>query len=67
MPKMKSSRTLAKRIKITGKGKIKVHHAYMGHLAPNKTTKEKKHLGVAYYVDKTDVKRIKQMINYKAK
>lgn len=29
MPKMKSSRTLAKRIKVTGSGKIKRHHAYM--------------------------------------
>jgi large subunit ribosomal protein L35 len=67
MPKMKSSRTLAKRIKVTASGKIKVHHAYKGHLAPNKTRKEKKHLAKAYYVDHTDVKRIKQMIDYKAK
>ncbi len=67
MPKMKSSRTLAKRIKVTASGKIKVHHAYKGHLAPKKTHKEKKHLGKAYYLDKTDVGRVEQMINFKAK
>jgi large subunit ribosomal protein L35 len=67
MPKMKSSRTLAKRIKITGTGKIKRKHAYMGHFAPNKTHKEKKHLAKAGYVDKANMPGIRQMIDYKAK
>jgi large subunit ribosomal protein L35 len=67
MPKMKSSRTLAKRIKITGTGKIKIKHAYMGHFAPNKTHKEKKHLAKSGLVNKTDMPRIRQMIDYKAK
>jgi large subunit ribosomal protein L35 len=67
MPKMKSSRTLMKRIKVTGSGKIKRKHAYMGHLAPNKTRKEKHHLREAALVDKTDMPRIRDMINYKVK
>jgi large subunit ribosomal protein L35 len=63
MPKMKSSRTLMKRIKVTGTGKIKRKHAYMGHFAPNKTHKEKKHLAKAGLVDKTDMSRIRDMIS----
>lgn len=66
MPKMKSSRTLMKRIKVTGTGKIKRKHAYMGHFAPNKTTKEKKHLAKSGLVSKTDMPRIRDMI-YKGK
>jgi ribosomal protein L35 len=67
MPKMKSSRTLAKRIKVTGSGKIKRHHAYMGHLAPNKTRKQKHHLREAGLISKSDMKRISPMIDFKAK
>jgi large subunit ribosomal protein L35 len=67
MPKMKSSRTLAKRIKVTGSGKIKRHHAYMGHLAPNKTRKQKHHLRESGLVNKTDMPRIRDMIDFKVK
>ena len=44
MPKMKSKRALMKRIKLTGTGKVVRHHAYVSHLAPHKTTKQKRHL-----------------------
>jgi large subunit ribosomal protein L35 len=54
---------LMKRIKVTGTGKIKRKHAYMGHFAPNKTHKEKKHLAKAGLVDKTDMPRIRDMIS----
>lgn len=67
MPKMKSSRTLAKRIRITGTGKIKRKHAYMGHFAPNKTHKQKKHLSKYAYVSKANMPGIEQMIDYKVK
>lgn len=62
MPKMKSSRTLAKRIKVTGSGKLKRHHAYTSHLAPRKTHKQKRHLRKASLVNKTDYKRIKDVL-----
>jgi large subunit ribosomal protein L35 len=67
MPKMKSSRTLAKRIKVTGSGKIKRKHAYMGHLAPNKTRKEKKHLREAARRARRICRSIREMIDYKVK
>ncbi len=62
MPKMKTNRALAKRISKTGSGKLKRHHAYVSHLAPNKTTKQKKHLAKSALVSKSDTKRIKLML-----
>ncbi len=62
MPKMKSKRGLMKRIKITGTGKIVRGQAYRSHLAPHKTTKQKRHLMKSAQVHKTDYKRIKFLI-----
>lgn len=60
--KMKSRRALLKRIKVTGSGKLVRHHAYVGHLAPHKTTKQKRHLMKKTTVTKSDYKRIKYLI-----
>ena len=62
MPKMKSNRSLMKRIKVTGTGKIKYVHAYKGHHAPYKTPKQSRQLRRAGMLDRTDYKRIKFMI-----
>jgi len=59
---MKSKKALMKRIKVTGSGKVVRHHAYVSHLAPHKTTKQKKHLSKAALVHKTDLKRVKYLI-----
>lgn len=62
MPKMKSNRSLMKRIKVTGNGKIKFIHAYKGHHAPYKTAKQCRQLRRSGTLDRTDYKRIKYMI-----
>lgn len=62
MPKMKSHSGLKKRIKVTGSGKLKRSHAYVSHLAHNKTHKQKKQLSKATLVSKSDYKRIKSRI-----
>ncbi len=62
MPKMKSNRSLNKRIKVTGSGKVKFVHAYKGHHAPYKTAKQCRQLRRAGMLDKTDYKRIKFLI-----
>jgi large subunit ribosomal protein L35 len=62
MPKMKSKRALMKRIKVTGSGKVKRHSAYTSHLAPRKSTKQKRHLRKAKLVSNSDYKRIKFLI-----
>lgn len=54
MPKMKTKRALAKRVKVTGTGKLKRKCAYMSHLAPRKTHKQKRHLRKARLVSRSD-------------
>ena len=62
MPKMKSKRALMKRVKVTGSGKVVRHHAYVSHLAPHKTHKQKRHLRKATVVSTSDMKRINYII-----
>ena len=62
MPKMKTKRTLAKRVKITGTGKVKRHHAYTSHFAANKTHKQKVQLRSSAIMHDTDVRRIKDLL-----
>mgnify|MGYP000424763103 FL=1 len=59
---MKTKRALAKRVKVTGTGKLKRKCAYMSHLAPRKTHKQKRHLRKARLVSRSDFKRIRQLL-----
>ncbi len=63
MPKMKTKRALAKRVKKTGSGQLKRHHAYTSHLAPRKTHKQKMHLRKSALVSKSDYKRVKYLLH----
>ena len=63
MPKMKTKRALAKRVKKTATGKLKRGHAYTSHLAPRKTHKQKVHLRKQALVSKSDYKRIKLLLH----
>lgn len=63
MPKMKTHKGLAKRVKVTGSGKLKRGRAFTSHLAPGKSTKQKRHLRKASLISKADYKRIKLMLN----
>lgn len=68
MPKMKTHSGTKKRItKITKNGKIKRAHAYKSHLlnGHGKTTKRKRGLRAAAYVDKTNAANIKVLLPYK--
>ena len=62
MPKMKTKKTFAKRVKVTGTGKLRKKSNYTSHFAQNKTHKQKKHLAKPSIIDKTDVKRIKELL-----
>lgn len=62
MPKMKSHRGLAKRVKRTGSGALKRGRAYTSHRFHGKTQKQKRHLRKAALVSKSDYKRIKLML-----
>ena len=63
MPKMKTKRALAKRVKKVGNGKLKINSAYTSHLAHNKTHKQKRHLRKSGLVHATDCKRIKYCLS----
>jgi large subunit ribosomal protein L35 len=64
MPKVKTHRGLAKRVKVTGRGKIKRGKAFHSHLLSSKSPKEKRRLSKADTVNHSDVKRIKSLIPY---
>lgn len=63
MPKVKTKSGAKKRFKLTGTGKIKRQHAYKSHILTKKETKQKRNLTHDALVDKTDVKRVKKMLN----
>lgn len=63
MPKMKTKKALAKRVKKTGSGKLKRSHAYVSHFAANKSHKQKRNLRKSTLVSASDYKRIKLMLH----
>ncbi len=64
MPKMKTHRGAAKRLKTTGTGKVKRNKANKSHILTKKTTKRKRHLRKSVLVSKADEKRIKRLLPY---
>lgn len=63
MPKQKTHRGLAKRVKKTGSGKLKRSHAFTSHRFHGKTKKQRRQLRQADLVSNSDFKRIKQQIS----
>ena len=63
MPKQKTHRGLAKRVKKTGSGKLKRSHAYTSHRMHGKTKKQRRQLAQSALVHPSDQKRIQQMIS----
>ena len=64
MPKMKTSRSAAKRFKVTGTGKLKRAKAYKSHILTKKTAKRKRNLRKAAITDATNVKNMKNLLPY---
>ena len=62
MPKMKSHRGAAKRIRKTGTGKLMRNKAGRRHILTKKRTKVKRHMRGSEEVASADVKRLKQML-----
>ncbi|WP_159203822.1 50S ribosomal protein L35 [Mycoplasmoides pneumoniae] len=59
---MKVKSAAKKRFKLTKSGQIKRKHAYTSHLAPHKTTKQKRHFRKQGTVSASDFKRIGNLI-----
>ena len=62
MPKVKTRSTVAKRMRMTGGGKIKKQRAYGRHILTKKSSKRKRNLRSLDLVDAVDAKRIRRML-----
>ncbi len=62
MPKMKTDKGAAKRIKITGSGKLRRRRAFLNHILEKKSPKRKRHLGSGADVAPGDLRQIKRLL-----
>ena len=62
MPKMKSSRSAAKRFQLTATGKVRRNRAFVRHILTKKTRKRKRNLRHAVIVSAADMPRIKKLL-----
>ncbi len=61
--KRKTSKSAAKRFKVTGTGKIMRRHSHARHILTKKSRKRVRKLVDSALVSKADAKRIKKMLN----
>ncbi|HBM14991.1 MAG TPA: 50S ribosomal protein L35 [Lentisphaeria bacterium] len=64
MPKMKTRKCAAKRLKQTGTGKIMRNRAGARHILTKKTSKRKRHLSGSIEIKATEMSRIKAALPY---
>ncbi|MBS7525662.1 MAG: large subunit ribosomal protein [Clostridiales bacterium] len=64
MPKMKTHRGAAKRVKKTGSGKLKRSKAFTSHILTKKSSKRRRGLRQATLVSESDMKRVKTLLPY---
>ena len=64
MPKLKTHRGLAKRVKITARGKVKRARAFHSHLLSSKSPKRKRNLSKTLVVHSTQQKTMKSLVPY---
>ena len=64
MPKMKTNRSVAKRFKVTGTGKLKRFKSNKSHILEKKSPKRKRNLRKATLVDKTMQNNYKRVLPY---
>lgn len=60
--KMKTHRGAAKRLKLTGTGKVKRNKAYKGHILTKKSSKRKRGLRKPTTLGSADLKRMKAVL-----
>ena len=62
MPKLKTKKSAAKRIKVTASGKLKRYKAFHSHILTKKSPKRKRNLRKSTLVNPADAKNIKKLI-----
>ena len=63
MPKVKTNSGAKKRFVLTGRGKVKRHHAYHSHILTKKTKKQKRNLQHADLVVTENMKQVRDLLN----
>lgn len=66
MPKLKTHRGAAKRLKVTGTGKIKRYKAYRGHLLTGKSAKRMRGLRKSGLVPEVQLHNVRKLLPYLA-
>jgi len=64
MPKMKTNRAAAKRVKSTGGGGLKRWHAFKSHILTKKSRKRKRNLRKGLIIVGCDVPAFKRLLPY---
>lgn len=64
MPKMKTNRAAAKRVKKTGSGKMKRWHAFKSHILTKKNRKRKRNLRKGAIIEAQDMSQMKRLLPY---
>ena len=64
MPKMKTHRGAAKRLKRTGTGRLRRFKANKSHILTKKTTKRKRGLDTPTTVSESDQRKVERMLPY---
>jgi len=64
MPKMKSHRGTAKRLRVTGSGRVRRAKAGLGHLMRGKSANRLRNLRKNGMVDESDEKRVLRLLPY---
>ncbi len=62
MPKKKTNKSAAKRVRVTASGKLKYSKAGSGHLLASKSRKRKRNLRKSGVLAKPEIKRITAML-----
>jgi large subunit ribosomal protein L35 len=62
MPKMKTDRGAAKRIKVTGTGRLRRRKAFRSHLLEKKTSARTRRLGREANIAKSDERQVRRML-----
>lgn len=62
MPKLKTSKTAAKRFKISGSGKIMRRKSYNNHMFFNKSGSQKRRLDLDAELSKTERPRVRRLL-----
>jgi large subunit ribosomal protein L35 len=62
--KLKTNKSAAKRLKVTGNGKVIRRKGWKGHLLSGKNASRRRRLTGNFEVDKDNIKQIKRMLPY---